>query len=134
VATAELQIECRPDAQGPRLNLLFEPTAVKFDADPFEGPGGSGERQRLTVRLGHISWSHHFSGSYVEANKFVFSFALTRAEASQIASAGAQGQTLTISVDSAKGGQPARFLFNLPSDSEPVRTMVTPCLSHPHKS
>jgi hypothetical protein len=133
-AKADLQVDCRADADGPRMNLLFDSKAVKFDADPFEGPGGLGERQRLTVTLGPMTWSHHFSGAYVEANIFVFSFALTRAEASQITSARSQGQALRISVDSAKGGKPVHFLFNLPSDSEPVRTMVTPCLSHLHKS
>src|SRR5579862_1476764 len=48
---SELQIECRPDADGPRINLILTPSGVKFDADPFEGPGGLGERRKLQVFL-----------------------------------------------------------------------------------
>lgn len=131
---SELQIECRPDADGPRINLVLTPTEVKFDADPFEGPGGLGKRRMLRVSLGKSTWSHHFSGYYVESNSFVFSLALLPAEARQIASSAAEHQELKITVESAKDGAPLEFHFTLPTSSDPVQEMVTPCLGNPRKS
>jgi hypothetical protein len=131
---SELQIECRADADGPRMNLVFTPAGVKFDADPFEGPGGLGERRKLRVSLGRNEWPHHFSGYYVESNSFVFSFALLPAEARQITSAASEQQELTITVDPAKEGAPLQFHFTLSAPSDPVRKMVAPCLGTPHKS
>jgi hypothetical protein len=134
VTPAELQLDCRPDADGPRMNLVFAPAPVKSDADPFEGPGGLGERRKLRVTLANATWPHHFSGYYVESNSFVFSFALTPAEARQITTSSSQEQSLTITVDPAKPGEPVRFLFRLPTDGAPARAMVAPCLGNPHES
>lgn len=131
---AELQLECRPDADGPRINLVFTPKQVRFDADPFEGPGGLGERRPLRISLGKNVWSRHFSGYYVDSESFVFSFALPLAAAREITSTAEENQALAISVDSAKGGSPLEFHFTLPSASETARKMVAPCLGHPRKS
>ena len=125
---ADMQMECRPDGDGPRLNLVFTPAEVKFDADPFEGPGGLGERTSLRLTLGKTTWSHHFSGYFVEANQFVLSFALSSAEA-RLATSATSPVPLTISLDPAKPGEPLRFLFELPPGNEAVRGMVTPCLN-----
>jgi len=124
----DMQLECRPDGDGPRLNLIFTPSEVKFDADPFEGPGGLGERTSLRLTLGKTTWSHHFSGYFVDANQFVLSFALSSAEA-RLSTSATSAQPLTISLDPAKPGEPLRFMFELPPASDAVRGMVTPCLN-----
>ncbi len=131
---AELQIECRSDSDGPRINLVFTPKQVRFEADPFEGPGGLGERRKLRVALGKNAWSHHFSGYYVESDSFVFSFALLPAEAREITSSAPQRHALTITVSPAKEGAPLQFDFTLPANGDPVRKMIAPCLGIPHKS
>jgi hypothetical protein len=130
----ELQIECRPDADGPRINLVFTPKQLQFDADPFEGPGGLGEHRMLRVALGKYAWSHHFSGYYVESDSFVFSFALFPAEAREITSSAKERQALTITVSPAREAAPLQFDFSLPPNGDPVRKMTAPCLRIPHKS
>lgn len=124
---AELQLECRPDAEGPRLNLVFLPSQVKFDADPFEGPGGLGERTKLGLTVNNTTWFHNFSGYYVDDKSFVFSFALSDAEAK--ATANASAQLITIVVNSARKRAPLVFRFELPPASDAVRPMLTPCLN-----
>ncbi|HKS73571.1 MAG TPA: hypothetical protein VJQ82_10275 [Terriglobales bacterium] len=124
---AELQLECRPDAEGPRLNLVSLPSQVKFDADPFEGPGGLGERIKLRVTLANTTWFHNFSGFYVDNKSFVFSFPLSDAEAK--AAANASAQLITIVVNPARKGDPLVFRFDLPPASDTVRSMITPCLN-----
>jgi len=132
-AKAEVQLECRPDANGPRLNIVFTPKKVKFDADPFEGPGGLGERQKLRAMLAKEHWEHHFSGYYVDADSFVLSLALEPAEARKIADETSEGEILTVSVAPAKAGEVLRLVFHLPQGSDPVRAMLQPCLSVPHR-
>ena len=124
----DLQLECRPDGDGPRLNLIFDPSEVRLDADPFEGPGGLGERTSLRLTLGKTTWSHHFSGYFIAAKTFVLSFALSSAEA-RLSTSGTASQPLTISVDPAKPGEPLRFVFELPAGNQAVRSMVAPCLN-----
>ena len=124
---AEMQLECRPDADGPRLNLISVPAQLKFDADPFEGPGGLGERVKLRLTLGNATWSHGFSGYYVDGKAFAFSFALSDAEARGMANRLAP--SVTVAVEPAKKGTPLVFHFDLPPASAAVSSMIAPCLN-----
>jgi hypothetical protein len=124
---AEMQLECRPDSEGPRVNLISVLSQVKFNSDPFEGPGGLGERTKLRLTLANTTWFHNFSGYYVDDKSFVLSFALSDAEARGIASASAK--SVMITVNSAKKGEPLAFQFELPAPSAAVRSMIVPCLN-----
>lgn len=124
---ADLQLDCRSGREGPRLNLVFLPAEIKFDADPFEGPGGLGERTTLHLNLNKVTWSHYFSGYFVEGGAFVLSFDLSSAEA-RLSTSASSAQPLTISLAAAKEGE-LHFAFQLPPSGQAIHAMVSPCLN-----
>jgi hypothetical protein len=126
--SAELQIECRAP-ELPRLSLLFPSPGLKFNLDPFEGPPGIGQKRKLLAMTldRDPPRTYFFSGYYVESDRFVFAFALTRADARRLVSAA--GKPLRIRVSPADGhGRPLDLTFTLPADSAPVRDVAKPCL------
>jgi hypothetical protein len=131
---AELQLDCRPDAGAARLNLRVSTAGIPFEFSPFEGPGGFGERHKLLkLAIGSaFAVIHTFSGYYVEAASFVFSFALSRSETDQLTSKAVGGKLVTLTVQPAKGnGQSLSSMFRLPVDSDPARDVARPCMTIP---
>jgi hypothetical protein len=127
---AQLQIECRAPELA-RFNLLFAPTSLKFNVDPFEGPPGIGQKRKLLVMqlAGEVPKPHFFNGFYVESDRFVFAVAPTRTEASRILSADFAGKQLKVQVSPANGkGNPLLFTFTLPTDNTPAHEVAKPCL------
>lgn len=131
-AKAELQIDCRPDAGGARLNLQIHTAQLPFDFVPFEGPGGLGEKRKL-VRLmigSQPAQAHHASGYHVEKDEFVFSFALSSQEAKRLISGSAARQAASITVQPPKRGNSLSGLFRLPVANEQANSAIAPCIGN----
>ena len=136
IRPAELQIECRAPELA-RFNLLFAPTNLKFNVDPFEGPPGIGQKRKLlaTQLAGEVPQAHFSSGFYVESDQFVFAVAPTRSETSRIVSADFAGKQLKVQVSPANGkGNPLLFTFTLPTDNTPAHEVAKPCLGVKEKA
>jgi hypothetical protein len=74
---AELQLNCRPGNDLVYVEMHLNATGSGFDVDPFEGPGGAGEKSKgMKVAVGAQSWTQSFSGFYLEGDTFVFSSAM----------------------------------------------------------
>jgi hypothetical protein len=136
---AELQLECRkPEAA--RINVLFPSVGLAFDLDPFEGPPGIGQKEKLmeiTVDQSPPK-NYNFSGYYAESDRFAFSLALPAADMTRLVSNATTKEPLRIRISPANGkGSPLEFSFRLPSDNGPARAMVDPCLkssgAHTHR-
>ncbi|MGK9168290.1 hypothetical protein KXR53_18410 [Inquilinus limosus] len=123
---AQLTIGCRPDAD--MTTSLAIPRALGFDTDPFEGPGGIGERQRrLTIALaGDRSAPRHVSGWWGEDEVFTFGFSLSREDAERWLSQ--PGRGLAAEIRPPDAGKPAlAFTFRLPDDAAGLKQVVGPC-------
>ena len=127
---AEVQLECRKPGPA-RMNLIFRSLGLAFKLDPFEGPPGVGQKQKLMeITVDHSRpQAHNFSGYYIEADQFVFSLETTAAEMRQLVSKSASSEPLLVRVSPADGkGSPLEFLFTLPADNTTAKTTVEPCL------
>lgn len=123
---AQLVIGCRPDAD--MTTNLAIPRALGFDTDPFEGPGGIGERQRrLTIALaGDRSAPRNVSGWWSENEVFTFGFSLPREDAERWLSQ--PGRALAAEIRPPDAGKPALALtFRLPEDAAGLKQVVGPC-------
>ena len=128
---AELQLNCRPGNDVVYVEMHLNATGSGFDVDPFEGPGGAGEKSKgMKVAVGAESWTQSFSGFYLEGDTFVFSSAMPGDEASAVVADAAGGQTLTVEIAPAVGkGAALTGSFVLPHEAKAVRAAVTPCMA-----
>jgi len=129
VRVAELAVECR-SPQLARIHLRFSTRGLKFNVDPFEGPEGIGQKQKLlTIRVADgPEVSRTFNGFFVESEMFVFAIAPPRAETAQLLSPGAAGKTVKIQVSPPDGkGEPLVFQFTLPVDHQAALAVAQPC-------
>ena len=127
---AELQIECRAPELA-RINLLFRPTSLQFDLDPFEGPPGMGQKRKLLQMQPDADppVSYFFSGFYIESDVFVLAIAPPRERTSEIVSVASAGKPIRIQVWPADDkGDPLVFIFTLPATSAPAQDVAKPCL------
>jgi hypothetical protein len=127
---AELQLNCRPGNDLVYVEMHLNATGSGFDVDPFEGPGGAGEKSKgMKVAVGAQSWTRSFSGFYLEGDTFVFSSAMPGDEALAVVADAGGGQTLAVEIAPADGkGAALTGTFVLPHEAKAVRAAVGPCM------
>jgi hypothetical protein len=127
---AQLELNCRPGNGEVYGEIHLDATGSGFDVDPFEGPGGAGEKGNgMTVELGAEKWTQSFSGFYLEGNTFVFSSAMPEGEARSVVSDSASGGTLSVAIAPANAkGTPLKAEFQLPHEAKAVRAAMAPCM------
>jgi hypothetical protein len=132
---AELQLNCRPGNDEVYVEMHLDARGSGFDVDPFEGPGGAGEKSKgMTVEVGALKWTQGFSGFYQENEIFVFSSAMPQDEARAIVADAAGGQTLKLEIAPADGkGAELKASFPLPHEVKDARKAMEPCMPPPPK-
>ncbi len=127
---AELELNCRPGNGVVYVEMHANVTGSGFDVDPFEGPGGAGEKSKgLKVELGGQSWMQSFSGFYIENDVFVFSSAMAGDEARALVADATGGQALVLEISAAgEKGTALKGKFMLPREAKAVRAAMAPCM------
>jgi hypothetical protein len=127
---AQVQLECRKPGPA-RINLMLRSLGLTFKIDPFEGPPGIGQKEKLMeVTLDHSRPElYNFSGYYVESDQFVFSLQPTAAQMRELVAKSASNEPLLVRVSPADGkGSPLEFVFTVPADNAPAKAAMESCL------
>jgi hypothetical protein len=127
---AELQLNCRPGNDEAYVEMHLDTRGSGFDVDPFEGPGGAGEKRKgLTVEIGAAKWTQSFSGFYQENEIFVFSSAMPVDEARAVVADASGGQMLKLEIAPSDGkGAALQASFTLPHEMKEARKAMEPCM------
>lgn len=137
---AALVFACRSDGGSVSMELVFDPKALDFDTDPYEGPGAKGRGPITVAGADGQSIKLRMAGWYGEAGPFnlgalPFFFAAYSADAAKVAQWGLQqrvdGRTVSLGVPAPDGGKPLLATFQWPQDAGVLRRVVTPCLNRP---
>ena len=128
---ATLTVVCRPDAGRPSAQLgIDEKLAGSFPVDPFEGPGGIGEKKRLVrVTLGGDAKPRSFTSTASRQEQIAFEWTFNPPKAEFQRWIKSAGKTITVAVAEPDGkGRQLQATFQLPAVSQPFSEMVMPCL------
>lgn len=125
---ARLELACRADSPPLRLSLHLSDQLGGWDARPFEGPGGLGERRKLKLNMTGLrrGVDSHFAGWYEASGRFVFEWS-SRGEFFAWQSATHKELLVTIDGASRKHGKlVARFA--LPPSNQAALAAAQPCM------
>ncbi|QNJ99737.1 hypothetical protein [Dyella telluris] len=133
-ANATLAFGCRTDGGEVSAELVVDPQALGFDADPYEGPGApasgpialtSGDDRAVRIK---VSGSYGDGGPFNTGTPFRFNFMPGKAALARWTQGATRGKNLRIVVPASSGAEAMTVMFRWPDDDAVFRRVVTPCL------